>query len=359
MSRSNFSSNEGENGGACAFLSLRHTSLTLDVESCHFVNNGGWGSGGALTVATKYNRQYNATVNIHNSKFSGNTLFGGPHDQDLGGGGALAFHVTNMWNLTLTNSHFTENTAEQKIAGALKANIDTLHQEALFLNCEFVRNSGAKISGTLFLSVTGVSPRVTIQNSTFIQNKAHGFDTYDIRLYQSYLLILFCNIQKNSGGGIFLEDTAVTSDVRVENSVMSDNNNFTFFLNRIGKEANLKFTNVSILRNNCNTKSSIFYVSMYRFRNSLRFQASKFEDNFCKSGVMKISVIRASCPSCPSSDTGVLSSGSEVAINESAFRRNSGVFESALTVLDAESKLKTALLSTISEIRTDHTLESS
>ena len=331
VSRSTFKSNQGKNGGACAFVNL--TSLTLDVKNCQFVKNEGWASGGVLAVGTIDNWQRNATINIHNSKFSGNKLHS--LTSTNGGGGALAFFVTSMWNLTLTNNTFAENTADQIIAGAIFAFIRTLHQEALFLNCEFVRNSGTVV-GTFFLDFTDLSARVKIQNSTFIQNKGYSvldFPIYDIALNSGSLLISFCNIQKNSGGGIFLKVADNTSDVRVENSVITDNDNFTFFLDQIGSDAIFQFTNVSILRNDCNIKSSIFHVSMDRRRNTLRFQASIFEDNFCKSGVIKISVTHV-----PNrrSDTSVLSSGTAVTINDTTFRNNSGVAESALKVLDVE-----------------------
>ena len=248
----------------------------------------------------------------------------------------LAFYVIHMRNLTSTYNSFTDNTAEQKNAGAIRVNITTLHEEAVFLYCEFVGNSGAINSGTVYLSVTHPlptsEPRVIIQNSTFIQNKGYGTSTYDIFLYQSYLLISFCKIQHNSGGGIFLGVKADTCVARVENSAISDNDNFALRLslwNQIGSDAIVKLTNVSILRNNCKGKSSIFSVSMYHTRNSLSFQASTFKDNFCKSGVVKISVT-------PFRDLCVVGPGTEVTINNTVFRGNSGVLQSALTVLDAK-----------------------
>lgn len=347
MSRSNFSSNEGENGGACAFISI--ASLILNIESCRFVQNEGWSSGGALAVGRNYNWQVNAAINICNSNFSGNTLYfrlynkhngsksDSPYAQDPGGGGALALYVLNLWNLTLTNNTFAGNKAEEKNAGAIRANIGTLHQDALFLNCKFVRNSGTLSSGTFQLSVSdplsSFHPRVTIRSSTFIQNQAYGLATYDIFLYQSYLLLSSCTVQQNSGGGIFLGVTSNTCDVRVENSLIRDNENFAFFLlrNQIGSDATFTFTNVSILKNNCKTKSSIFRVSMHHSQDFLHLHASKFEDNFCKSGVVKISVIPF-----PLLGTGVVSSGTAVTINGTLFRGNSGVAESTLTVLDAK-----------------------
>ena len=344
MSRSNFTSNEGDNGGACAFINL--TSVTLDIESCRFVQNKGWSSGGALAVGTNYpNWQENATISIGNSNFSGNTLyFGSPNKRsssndtrDEGGGGALAFYVYNMLNLTLTNNTFIDNRAEQKNAGAIRANIGTLYQEAQLLNCNFVRNSGAINSGTFQLSVSdplsSSPPPVQVKYCTFIQNVANGLGTYDIFLYQNILTISFCNIQNNLGGGIFLGGTADTCDVRVENSLISDNDNFMFYLlrNQIDSDASFKFTNVSMLRNNCSGKSSTFHVSMYHTRNLLLFQESKFEDNFCKSGVVKISVTPY-----PVLGLGEGSLGTTVVLNHTEFRGNSGVAESALTVLDAE-----------------------
>ena len=352
MSRSNFSSNQAENGGACAFVYL--SSLILNIKSCHFGHNEGWSSGGALTVGTNYNWQEKAAININNSNFNANTLYfrlyehnpsNGdiPYDQDSGGGGALALYVLDMWNLTLINNTFADNKAEEKKAGAIRANIGTLHREAVFLNCEFLRNSGVT-SGTFELSVSYPLPllqaRVTIQNCTFIQNKAFvtGYGlatTYDIFLpYQNYLMISFCKVQNNSGGGIFIGNTSRTSDIRVENTLISDNKNFELSLfNKIVRDASFKFTKVSILRNNCEAKSSIFHVSMYQGKNSLNLQTSKIEDNFCKSGVMKISVTPHVYTYPDKID---INSSTAVIINNTVFRGNSGVAESTLTVFDAK-----------------------
>ena len=350
MSRSNFSSNEGEDGGACAFISL--SLLILNIESCNFVHNQAWSSGGALTVGTNYDRQEKAVININNSNFSVNILHlclyehrsskvDIPCYPDSGGGGALALYVERMRNLILINNTFADNKAEEKSAGAIRANIGTLYQEAVFLNCEFVRNSGV-FPGTFELMIRYHLPSlqgsVTIQNSTFIQNKGYGPSPYDIFLpYQSYLTISFCKIQNNSGGGIFIGSSSSSSDicfVRVENTLISDNKNFVLFLlNKIVRDASFKFTNVSILRNDCKAKSSIFGVSMYQAKNSLHLHNSKIEDNFCKSGVMKISVTPHVYTYPDMID---INSSTAVTINNTVFRGNSGVAKSTLTVLDAK-----------------------
>ena len=339
-----------EDGGACAFISL--SLLILNIESCNFVHNQAWSSGGALTVGTNYDRQEKAVININNSNFSVNILHlclyehrsskvDIPCYPDSGGGGALALYVERMRNLILINNTFADNKAEEKSAGAIRANIGTLYQEAVFLNCEFVRNSGV-FPGTFELMIRYHLPSlqgsVTIQNSTFIQNKGYGPSPYDIFLpYQSYLTNSFCKIQNNSGGGIFIGSSSSSSDicfVRVENTLISDNKNFVLFLlNKIVRDASFKFTNVSILRNDCKAKSSIFGVSMYQAKNSIHLHNSKIEDNFCKSGVMKISVTPQVYTYPDMID---INSSTAVTINNTVFRGNSGVAKSTLTVLDAK-----------------------
>ena len=348
MSSSNFNSNVADNGGACAFSDL--WLLTLDIENCNFVRNEGWGSGGALTVGNNYpNWQRKAIINIRNSNFDRNTLYyrlynnrSYPiHNRDSGGGGAVAFYVLKMLNLTFTNNTFTNNKAEEKNAGALRANIGTIYQDALFLNCSFVGNSGTTNSGTFQLTISdplySSPPRVTMKSCSFLHNTAYyvyGIDTYDIFLYQSYLTMTSCTIHNNSGGGVFLAAVDDTCDVYVENSLISDNENFKLSLlrlNELSGDASFKFSNVSILRNDCKAKSSVFHISLPHNRNSLHFQSSKFEENFCKSGVVKISV-----SPYPFKNMSVVNVGTAVFINNTLFRGNSGVAESTLTILDPE-----------------------
>ena len=343
MSRSNFSSNGGGSGGACAFKSIAW--LILNVESCHFVQNEAWGSGGALAIGTNYTWQdiYMATIIVQNSNFSGNNVYllllGGSqdsgviYDQDTGGGGALSLYVFHTLNLTFTNNTFADNRAQEKNGGAIRANIRTLHSEAVFLSCEFVRNRGF---GTLDLRLseplTPLQPRVTIRNSTFSQNSADSINsiTYDIFLNQAYLLISFCKFQHNSGGGIFLGVFSGTCDVHVENCLIANNTNFAFVVSdERCSGARFKFTNVSMVQNNCKAKGAVFHVSMNHNESSLQLQSSKFEDNFCLSGVAQVNVAHYTYP-----DLIVLNSRAEVTINDTVFRGNSGVSGSTLTVLD-------------------------
>ena len=347
MSRSNFSSNEGEYGGACAFSNI--SWLILNIESCRFNHNKAWSSGGALAVGTNYNWLDKAMINIYNSNFSGNKLRkvllfynnrGSSNDSipiitQREGGGALALYVSHMWNFKLINSTFANNKATEMKAGAITANIGTLHQEAVVLNCEFLQNFGRMNSGSFELKVSGShnlsQPRVTIQNSRFIQNKGDKLATYDVFVSHNFLLISFCKFQQNSGGGIFLGVSSGPCDIRVENSFISHNKNFAFAVNNEKcSGACFKLTNVSITNNTCDAKSSIFHVSMHPNKNSLNLQASRFEDNFCKSGVAEISVATLSgCP-IPNPDIAVI-------INRTVFRENSGVTKSTLTVLDCSA----------------------
>ena len=105
--------------------------------------------------------------------------------------------------------------------------------------------------------------------------------------FRGFLKIDACTIQHNFGGGVSFPHAG---DVSLENTLISDNDNFMISLNAgIKSNASFKLTNVSILRNNCRGKSNIFHVSMNQSPYSLRFQGSAFEDNFCQSGVVEIS----------------------------------------------------------------------
>ena len=334
MSRTLFRSNVGINGGACAFTEL--TLLKLDIKRCHFIQNEGSGtsaaSGGALAVGTMDSHLNNATINIHDSNFTGNKIYNVNHLFSLGGGGAMAFYVDYMKDLLLINTSFVENVAEYKIAGAIYVMVlRTLYQDILFLNCEFIRNSGAVETETLYLVLlTSPQARVKIQNNKFIQNKAISPAQYDILvLFKGFLKIDSCTIQHNAGGGVFFQHAG---DVSLENTLISDNDNFMISLNAgIKRNASFKLTNVSILRNNCRGKSNIFHVSMNQSPYSLRFQGSAFEDNFCQLGVVEISGMSDHCL-----DTSVISLGAIVAMNNTLFRGNSGVAKSALSIVNAD-----------------------
>lgn len=116
---------------------------------------------------------------------------------------------------------------------------------------------------------------------------------------------------------------------------MSDNLNFAFYIyadvNKISYGSHYQFKNVSFINNNCQTRSSIFRVSMYPSQIFLHLQGSTFLNNYCKAGAVKISVL-------PSSswrpDTGL--ENAWVIFNNSEFRGNSGIAESAVTIFDVK-----------------------
>ena len=331
MSRTLFRSNAGINGGACAFTEL--TLLKLDIKRCHFIQNEGSGtSGGALAVGTMDSHLNNATINIHDSNFTGNKIYSVDHSPSLSGGRAMALYVNYMKDLILINTRFIENAAEHKVAGALYVMVSgTLYQDILFLNCEFIRNSGAVETGTLHLVLlTSPQARVKIQNTKFIKNKASFLAQNDILVqFRGFLKIDSCTIQHNFGGGVSFPHAG---DLSLENTLISDNDNFMISLNAgIKRNASFKLTNVSILRNNCRRKSNIFHVSMNQSPYSLRFQGSAFEDNFCQSGVVEISGTSDHCL-----ETSVNSLGAIVAMNNTLFRGNSGVAKSALSIINAD-----------------------
>lgn len=258
----------------------------------------------------------------------------------MGGGGALALYVLNMRRLSLINSTFVNNTAQEKNSGAIRAQLGTLYTDAVVLNCEFIRNSGGSLSSTIQLTISNplwaFRPRVTIRHSKFLENKGSSTNVYDTYLFPSYLLMSSCKVVKNSGGGIFFGTYSNTSNILMENSIMSDNLNFAFYIytdpNKISYGSRYQFKNVSFINNNCQTWSSIFRVSMYPSQSFLLFQAITFLNNYCKVGVVKISVV-------PSSSWGPVTrpENASVIFNNSEFRGNSGVAESAVTIFDVKT----------------------
>lgn len=293
LSRSDFISNKAaENGGACAFYDM--LLLILDVESCQFVQNEAWVSGGALSVGSNYRWQVNATVDIRSSHFSSNILHfllydtctrykecsvksGDNWPADVGGGGVLARYVLNMRSLSLVKCTFVNNTAQEKNSGAIRAQLGTLYMDTVVLSCEFIRNSGGLLSSTIQLTVSNpllwaFQPRVITRHSKFLENKGNSTSVYDIYLFPSYLIMSSCTLVKNSGGGIFFGTYSNTSNILVENSLMSDNLNFAFYIytdpNKISYGSRYQFKNVSFINNNCQTWSSIvkgFYASESKF----------------------------------------------------------------------------------------------
>ena len=338
ISRSNFTSNRGQDGGAFAILDIVSKTMNVNIEHCNFVDNRAQGSGGAVIIGTKHNWQIGGFVTIQNSNFTGNQLNNGGEvgeetaTQDPGGGGALALYVQYMGNFTLINNSFVDNIANYRSSGAVRANFFILLSETVIQRCEFLRNKGSGYSGTFELTSTAKNfsaqpRRVSIRNSTFKENKAIGIALQDVHLYHGYVTMSFCKFEGNSAGGIFLAVPSEQCDLRVDNSALTDNKYFEFDVSiKNCSGGNLIFTNTSITRNNCTTKSKMFRVLMY-FMNSLIFQSSQIEDNFCFSGVIQVYVTpKIHVPANPVR--------TEVILNDTIFRGNSGVTKSALEIWD-------------------------
>ena len=142
--------------------------------------------------------------------------------------------------------------------------------------------------------------------------KVFSFYSCPVSLDQIYLVLVLTSANHNARNRYPEMDTART----VYADTTSSN----------GLE--YQFKNVSFINNNCTTRSALFRVSMYTNHSFLLFQANKFLNNYCKSGVVKISVL----PSVQSPADVV----SRVTINNTEFNGNSGVTESTLTILDVE-----------------------
>lgn len=126
MHGSNFNSNKGGSGGACAFVNIAR-SLLVNLKNCQFVRNEGRFSGGAVAVGSFSKRLRNSDwVYIHGSEFSGNKLMRDPCDEGICGGGAVGLYANNMGNLSAVNDTFTDNKAEGKTGGAIYAEVECL-----------------------------------------------------------------------------------------------------------------------------------------------------------------------------------------------------------------------------------------
>jgi len=347
LSRSHFSFNTAGNGGACAFVDIFY--LMLDVESCHFIQNEAWITGGAVAVGSYhgFKMENNVSLNIRSSHFCENIVEAYNHTHSnmhdfksgiiepvgLEGGGAISLNVNQVQNLSLENSTFIGNAAKRTNSGAIQARIITLYTAAVLRNCQFIRNSGNEFSGTLRLTVSTSTfrPQIILQNSTFIENNGSSF--YDIYLSAWYVLITSCTIQRNSGGGINFG--TVPLNVLLENSVISDNVKFMFDLYELTAGTSschgaiYEFKNTSFINNKCTGKSSLFRVSLFVSQASLLLDTSTFRNNFCESGVVKISVRQSACYISVIND-------SNLTINNTEFHGNSGVSESALTILNVK-----------------------
>jgi len=347
LSRSHFSFNTAGNGGACAFVDIFY--LMLDVESCHFIQNEAWITGGAVAVGSYhgFKMENNVSLNIRSSHFCENIVEAYNHTHSnmhdfksgiiepvgLEGGGAISLNVNQVQNLSLENSTFIGNAAKRTNSGAIQARIITLYTAAVLRNCQFIRNSGNEFSGTLRLTVSTSTfrPQIILQNSTFIENNGSSF--YDIYLSAWYVLITSCTIQRNSGGGINFG--TVPLNVLLENSVISDNVKFMFDLYELTAGTSschgaiYEFKNTSFINNKCTGKSSLFRVSLFVSQGSLLLDTSTFRNNFCESGVVKISVRQSACYISVIND-------SNLTINNTEFHGNSGVSESALTILNVK-----------------------
>lgn len=344
MHGSNFNSNKGGSGGACAFVDISR-SLLVNIKNCQFVGNEGRFSGGAVAVGSFSKRlDYSDWIRIHSSVFSGNKLLRDSCDGFVCGGGAVGLYAKHVGNLSIVNDTFTDNQAEGKTSGAIYVEVVYLYAEVEIENSEFLRNCATTGTSTLAMhfQVYSSQPRVTLQNLTFINNSDDVINTLtrdvttDINIHSgsSYVVLRSCKIQKNSGGGIQVDltDEGRHLDGRVsfvmENTFISENIDFLMRIT-ITKQAfqpvyHLK--NVSFVNNNCYGYGySCIFITALNSNCSFHLEQSTFLNNFGSSGVLYI------VASQPGKSTAQL----RTIINNSEFRNNSGGEESILTLLNS------------------------
>ena len=140
--------------------------------------------------------------------------------------------------------------------------------------------------------------------------------------FRGFLKIDACTIQHNFGGGVSFPHEG---DVSLENTLISDNDNFMISLNTgIKRKASFKLTS-------CRGKSNIFQVSMNQSLCVPCVFKGVPSRTISASRVVEISGTYDLCL-----DTSVISLGAIVAMNNTLFRRNSGVAKSALSIVNAD-----------------------
>lgn len=342
MHGSNFHSNKGGSGGACAFISISR-SLLVNIKNCQFVGNKGRFSGGAVAVGSFSKRlHYSDWIRIHGSEFSGNKLLRDLCDHFVCGGGAVGLYAKHVGNLSIINDTFTDNQAEEKTSGAIYVEVVYLYADVEIENSEFLRNCATTGISTLeMFFLYSSQPQVTLQNLTFINNSGDVNNTLtnkgvtsDIYIHcgNSYVVLRSCKIQKNSGGGIQVDltDEGRHLDGRVsfvmESTFISENINFFMgiYITKQAFETVYHLKNVLFVNNNCNGEYSCISITALNSNSSFHLEQSSFLNNFGSSGVLYI------VPSEPGKSTAQL----RTIINNSEFRNNSGGVESILTLLN-------------------------
>lgn len=343
MHGSNFNSNKGGSGGACAFISKSRSRL-VNIKNCQFVGNKGRFSGGAVAVGSFSKRlDYSDWIRIDSSVFSGNKLLRDSCDDFVCGGGAVGLYAKHVGNLSIVNDTFTDNQAEGKTSGAIYAEVVYLYADVEILNSEFLRNCATTGTSTLEMSFLYSSqPRVTLQNLTFINNSGDVNNTLtrgvtcDLYIHpgNSYVVFRSCKILKHSGGGIQVDLTDEGRHLNgrvsfvIENTFISENIDFVLIIH-ILKQAfqpvyHLK--NVSFVSNNCYGYGwSCISITALNSNCLFHLEQSTFLNNFGSSGVLYI------VPSGCGKSTAQL----RTIISNSEFRNNSGGEESILTLLNS------------------------
>ena len=344
MYGSNFNSNNGGSGGACAFVSISR-SLLVNIKNSQFVRNEGKFSGGAVAVGSFSKRlEYSDWIRIHGSEFSGNKLLRDSCGNLVCGGGAVGLYATHVGNLSIVNDTFTDNQAEGKTSGAIYVEAMYLCADVEILHSEFLRNWATEDTSTLvasFSSHCSSQPRVTLQNLTFINNSGDVNNTLirsvtcDLNILpgNSYVVLRSCKIQKNSGGGIQIDltDEGRHLDGRVsfvmENTFVSENIDFMMgiYIVKQAFQPVYHLKNVSFVNNNCYEYYSCISITALNSNCLFHLEQSTFINNFGSSGVLYIA------PSQPGKSTAQL----RTIINNSEFRNNSGGEESILTLLNS------------------------
>jgi len=344
MHGSNFNSNKGGSGGACAVANISR-SLLVNIKNCQFVRNEGRFSGGAVAVGSFSKRlDYPDWICIHGSEFSGNKLLRDTCGELICGGGAVGLYAEHMGNLSIVNATFTDNQAEGKTSGAIYAQVGYLYADVEILNSEFLRNWATEFTSTLEMQfIDSFEPRVTLQNLTFINNGGDVNNTLtrgvtsDINILpgNSYVVLRSCKIQKNSGGGIQVD---LTSDYGrhlggnvsfvMENTFISENVDFVMIIHILKRAFQPVFhlKNVSFVNNNCyGYEWSCISITALNSNCLFHLEQSTFLNNFGSSGVLYI------VPSQPGKSTAQL----RTIISNTEFRNNSGGKEGILTLLNS------------------------
>ena len=251
VSNSNFTNNGLSYRDTYRFYGAVGVYDKASFDNCIFANNKGrWG--GAIT-GVGYNGLHDgsAVIKVNNSKFESNFAFQGAgiyaeetylivdNSQFINsnhvagsatGSGATAVYasagaINALSTITITNSNFTDNYAQDNGGALYYYGINSINNDCLIDNCIFKNNKAGKSYGAVYF-FTNYGENLTVSNSKFINNTAQD-GIYQsagaLFYYKNNLNIINTEFRDNTGyngGAVYYSGKTLT----VTNSNFTGNN---------------------------------------------------------------------------------------------------------------------------------------